>query len=267
VFQSNFEFQQLKLNGSNVQRTQTPLPPSTLCEGFSYHWSLGTTCRIYSLPLHDPSCRTKPGFTLLFIDPSSSIIHVRALTCQGSSSAGSKSCLSCQDETLTKRVKVVEDHARKAPAYLNFTTLSHEQCRKYVGNIGKRWKTDRCKVRLCSRRRKTYIYCPPGFECYEGVGACPRPRKDELTLFSPTLTFPYEAALSHWQFQPNNGYSHRLNIQHSTLIDVRRSTSTSLPPIYHHHHHHASNASCNNSNGSLMQQMGPNDIGCRLGPR
>ncbi|KAF8219649.1 hypothetical protein L208DRAFT_822803 [Tricholoma matsutake] len=58
-----------------AERTQRPLPLPTLCEGFSYHWSLGTPCRTYPLPLHDPSCHTKPGFTLLSIEPSSSIIH------------------------------------------------------------------------------------------------------------------------------------------------------------------------------------------------
>ncbi|KAF8235342.1 hypothetical protein L208DRAFT_1257550, partial [Tricholoma matsutake] len=117
-------------------------PLSTLCKGFSYHWSLGTPCLTYPLSLHD---QTKPGFTLLAIEPSSSTIHVHALTCQGSSPARSKSCLSCQDQALMNQVKVIEDHAQKAPKHLNFATLSQEQCRKYVGNIRKRWKLDRCR--------------------------------------------------------------------------------------------------------------------------
>ena len=44
------------------------------------------------------------------------------------SPAGFKSCISCQNEVLMKRVKVIEDHARMAPAHLNFATLS-------VGNM------------------------------------------------------------------------------------------------------------------------------------
>ena len=40
-----------------------------------------------------------------------------------------------------KRVKVVEDHERKAPAYLDFATLSQDQCRQYVGNIRKCCRT------------------------------------------------------------------------------------------------------------------------------
>jgi hypothetical protein len=53
-----------------------------LCEGLSFPWSLGHPCRTYPLPIH-PCCRSKPGFTLLLIEPSNLLIRVRALTCQG----------------------------------------------------------------------------------------------------------------------------------------------------------------------------------------
>ena len=88
------------------------------------------------------------------------------------SPAGFKSCISCQDEVLMKRVKVVEDHAWMAPTHLNFATLS------VLAICSKHWEVDRCKVCLGSRGGTVYLLSPE-FECKRWRWGVPRARDCE----------------------------------------------------------------------------------------
>lgn len=124
---------------------QEPTPPLPTCQGSAIWWELRSPYQTYPFSIHDPTSHFKPGYTLLFVDPTSSRIHVRSLFCTGSSPTPAVPCLSCQ--ATTGLVSVVLDRARRPCGKLSLTTLSHTQLGQRLGSVTKKLKKVQTTVR------------------------------------------------------------------------------------------------------------------------
>ena len=52
---------------------QEPIPPLPPCQGTAIRWDLGSLYQTYPFSIHDPTSRFKPGYTLLFVDPTAKL--------------------------------------------------------------------------------------------------------------------------------------------------------------------------------------------------
>jgi hypothetical protein len=130
----------------NIDGPQATVPPpSPSCPGATFQWELGSPYRTYPFTIHDPISRFKLGYTLLSIDSADSTIRVRSLHCSGSSSTTSGSCVSCKN--TSSHIQTTRDHARRLPARIDCSVMSHEQLKQKLGGVEISLKKETLKVR------------------------------------------------------------------------------------------------------------------------
>jgi len=110
---------------SSTPLIPTSIPPPQPCPGVVIQWDLGSLYHTYPFPIHDPTSRFKPGYILLSVDPATCRIHVRSLSCTGTSLYPALPCSSCQ--TTIPLIKIVLDRARTFTGKLSRNTMSHVQ--------------------------------------------------------------------------------------------------------------------------------------------
>ncbi|KAJ6612829.1 hypothetical protein B0H10DRAFT_273165 [Mycena sp. CBHHK59/15] len=78
---------------------------SPRCRGAEYVWAGRYILNTYPLSIHEPGSRHDPGYELLSVDVTKSVIRARSPRCLEVASAGGEGCKSCMD--LGPKVDVI----------------------------------------------------------------------------------------------------------------------------------------------------------------
>ncbi|KAJ7254251.1 hypothetical protein C8J57DRAFT_1076384, partial [Mycena rebaudengoi] len=113
------------------------------CNGAEYSWGLGYIFETYPLSIHSPDSRHNPGYELLSVDATKSVIRIRSPRCYLSTPLKDLGCKSCMG--LKTEVDVIRDWAHQPFGKKTPSRLSHKQLTEKLISISKQLKNEQLK--------------------------------------------------------------------------------------------------------------------------
>lgn len=131
------------LSGPSTTATATFTSPKF--QGQHVSWQLGSPFATYPFIFHDADSRFSPGYDLLSLEGTSSVLQIRANGCMGTTSNRSMACDACQK--AVRLVETVEDRARRPPTNLGRMQLSFRQLAEKLEDVEHQLQSETLKVR------------------------------------------------------------------------------------------------------------------------